>query len=329
MVPATATAGTATRAKRRHLTFPRTDLLLLSTDMTLPSGVCKGARVQAHDAVTIGGPDHRCAVPHTGAWPESYSRVMSQVKRFGVTRHQKLNEVLKIADLTLKCARDFQPALLKLGPLGLHGGELSAELGQPRVVGGVGGQLGVQLRLSLPGPGDLPVEPVEFLLGGALRGGTRREPAARAGRALARTRGGRRLAARPQPGTVPRPATAAAGTRRCRRAGAAAARRGSAYCWSVTRSMKYRSCETTMSVPGHESSRSSMTASMSVSMSLVGSSSISTLGWSSRISSSCSRRCCPPDRSLTGVDSCAAEKPSRSSSALGVSSCALEPVPIV
>ena len=51
-----------------------------------------------------------------------------------------------------------------------------------------------------------------------------------------------------------------------------------AYCWSVTRSMRYRSCETTRSVPGQESSRSSIAASMSVSRSLVGSSRISTFG---------------------------------------------------
>ena len=44
-----------------------------------------------------------------------------------------------------------------------------------------------------------------------------------------------------------------------------------AYCWSVMRSSRYRSWEMTMSVPGHESSRSSIAASMSESTSLVGS----------------------------------------------------------
>src|SRR6218665_2897040 len=51
-----------------------------------------------------------------------------------------------------------------------------------------------------------------------------------------------------------------------------------AYCWSVTRSTRYRSCETTMRVPGQESSRSSIAASISVSTSLVGSSRINTFG---------------------------------------------------
>src|SRR5258708_4205087 len=55
IVPATATAGTATRAKRRHLTFPRTDLLFLSTDMTLPSGYARVRASKAYDAVTVGG----------------------------------------------------------------------------------------------------------------------------------------------------------------------------------------------------------------------------------------------------------------------------------
>ena len=93
-----------------------------------------------------------------------------------------------------------------------------------------------------------------------------------------------------------------------------------AYCWSVTRSMRYRSCETTNRVPGHESSRSSSAASMSVSRSLEGSSRISTFGSPRSTSSNCSRRFCPPDRSRTGVDSSDERNPSRSSSWVGLSS---------
>ena len=61
-----------------------------------------------------------------------------------------------------------------------------------------------------------------------------------------------------------------------------------------------------------------MAASMSVSRSLEGSSRINTLGSSSRMSSNCRRRFCPPERSLTGVLSCAEENPSRSRSWVGV-----------
>ncbi|CFE40118.1 Uncharacterised protein [Mycobacterium tuberculosis] len=63
-----------------------------------------------------------------------------------------------------------------------------------------------------------------------------------------------------------------------------------AYCWSVTRSSRYRSCETTINVPAHESSRSSVAVSISVSTSLVGSSRSSTFGSDNSVSMSCNRR---------------------------------------
>ena len=67
-------------------------------------------------------------------------------------------------------------------------------------------------------------------------------------------------------------------------------------------------------VPGQPSSRSSTAASMSTSRSLPGSSRISTLGSSSRISISASRRRWPPDRSRIGSFMSAFVNPSRSSS---------------
>ena len=66
---------------------------------------------------------------------------------------------------------------------------------------------------------------------------------------------------------------------------------------SHTRSTRYRSCEITTSVPGHESSRSSSCCSVSMSRSLVGSSSSSTFGSAISSRRSCNRRRSPPDRS--------------------------------
>src|ERR1700733_10121573 len=69
-MPAIATAGTATIANRRHLTLPCA--LLLSTDMTLPFGLC-GVRPP----------------PNSGHWPVSYSRVKSPVKHFDAVNGPK------------------------------------------------------------------------------------------------------------------------------------------------------------------------------------------------------------------------------------------------
>ena len=74
----------------------------------------------------------------------------------------------------------------------------------------------------------------------------------------------------------------------------------------------------TRSVPGHESRRSSIAASMSESTSLVGSSRAMTLGSSRSRSRSCRRRFCPPERSSTRAERCSRAKPSRSSSWAGV-----------
>ena len=151
-------------------------------------------------------------------------------------------------------------------------------------------------------------------------------------RAVRRSAGGRRRlpappsppAGRPAAGRRRSPVAPAAQVevlRRRRRAGARSWPSPSrAICVSQTRSSRYRSCETTTSVPGQPSSRSSSAASVSVSRSLVGSSSSSTLGSPSSSRSSCSRRRSPPDRSLTGVHCCSPVKPSRSTSWPAVSS---------
>ena len=83
---------------------------------------------------------------------------------------------------------------------------------------------------------------------------------------------------------------------------------------SHTRSTRYRSCEITTSVPGHESSRSSSCCSVSMSRSFVGSSSSSTFGSAISSRHSCSRRRSPPDRSETGVHCFCDENPNRSPS---------------
>src|SRR5699024_12676117 len=84
-----------------------------------------------------------------------------------------------------------------------------------------------------------------------------------------------------------------------------------AYCWSVTRSSRYRSWETTMSVPGQESSKSSIAVSISESTSFVGSSSTMTLGSLSSNNNSCKRRFCPPERSSTRAEEHTSELQSR------------------
>src|ERR1700761_495363 len=104
--PATMTAGTATMAKRRHLTRPWGDVRFSTR--------------------------------------ASYSWVNLLVKHFDATNSARsTNCPRKREFLALQRARDLEPALLQVGPLGLRLGKAGAELGQPRVVGRASGQLGV------------------------------------------------------------------------------------------------------------------------------------------------------------------------------------------
>ena len=94
----------------------------------------------------------------------------------------------------------------------------------------------------------------------------------------------------------------------------------SAHTESVTRSRKYRSWETTTRVPGQPSRKSSSTVRVSMSRSLVGSSSSSTLGSPSSSRSSWKRRRSPPERSPMRAVSLSPVKPNRSSREVALSS---------
>src|SRR3954454_11423454 len=202
---------------------------------------------------------------------------------------------------------------LRLDPvlLGQQLAQPGVELQDLGVVGGGGGQLGVQLLLV---GGEL-LQPALEAVG--LPSGRSRLRAPRAGRwpegAGARD---------PGPGPTPAPSVgrscASPAARRARYSstppGSAASEPSprSATTESQTRSTKYRSWLTTSTVPGNESSRSSSAVSVSMSRSLVGSSSSRTFGSPMSSRSSCSRRRSPPDRSPTGVHCRDAANPNRS-----------------